>query len=95
MTQVRPATPLLQVYVAPGCAGCRIALKLVEALRHARPTQRVEIVDISDDPESPLPDGVIGTPTYLLDGRVISLGNPEYTTLLAELDAATGPTDGA
>lgn len=92
MTQARPATPLLQVYVAPGCAGCRTALEIVEALRHARPDQRVDVIDISDDPELPLPDGVVGTPTYLLNGRVISLGNPELPELLTKLDAATDPT---
>lgn len=95
MTHARPATPLLQVYVAPGCAGCRIALTIVEALRHARPDQRVDVIDISDDPAMPLPDGVVGTPTYLLNGRVISLGNPKLTDLLTKLDAATDPVDGA
>ncbi len=95
MTQARPATPLLQVYVAPGCAGCRIALEVVEALRHARPDQRVDVIDISDDPGLPLPDGVVGTPTYLLNGRVISLGNPELSELLTKLDATTDPVGGA
>lgn len=80
--------PVLRIYVAPGCAGCRTALTIAEAVRHARPGHPIEVIDLADHPNEPLPPGVIGTPTYLLAGEVISLGNPELEELLCRLDSA-------
>jgi alkyl hydroperoxide reductase subunit AhpF len=80
--------PTVRIYVAPGCAGCRTALTLAEAVRHARPGYPIEVIDLADQPDAPLPPGVIGTPTYLLDGEVMSLGNPELKELLRRLDRA-------
>ncbi len=37
-------------------------------------------------PGHPLPAGLIGTPTYLLDGRVRWLGNPDPDELLSVWD---------
>jgi hypothetical protein len=83
----------LRVYVAPGCVGCRTALSIADAVRQARPEQVVEVVDLSDQPYAPLPAGVVGTPTYLLGDRIISLGNPDLGQLLDELDSASLPLD--
>ena len=85
--------PTLRIYVAPGCAGCRTALNLAEAVRRARPHHPVEVIDLADQPDEPLPPGVIGTPTYLLDGEVIALGNPELAELLSRLDSAASTGD--
>lgn len=87
------ARPILRIYVAPGCAGCRTALDLAEAVRAARPHQPIEVINLADEPDKPLPPGVIGTPTYLLADEVIALGNPEMTGLLHRLDrvAAAAP----
>lgn len=85
--------PPLRIYVAPGCAGCRTALSLAEAVRHARPDHPVEVIDLAEQPDEPLPPGVIGTPTYLLAGEVISLGNPDWEELLCRLDSAADTGD--
>ena len=85
--------PTLRIYVAPGCAGCRTALTLAEVVRQARPDHPIEVIDLADQPDEPLPSGVIGTPTYLLDSEVISLGNPELTELLSRLDKAVTAGD--
>ncbi|MGH8940936.1 MAG: thioredoxin family protein, partial [Actinomycetes bacterium] len=87
--------PVLRIYVAPGCAGCRTALTLAEAARQTRPDHPVEVIDLADQPDQPLPPGVLGTPTYLLDDEVISLGNPDLNELLSRLDSAatTGDDD--
>lgn len=79
--------PVLRIYVAPGC---RTALTLAEAVRYRRPDQPVEVIDLADRPDEPLPRGVIGTPTYLLAGEVISLGNPDLHELLSRLETAVG-----
>ncbi|WP_309117692.1 thioredoxin family protein [Saccharothrix sp.] len=85
--------PTLRIYVAPGCAGCHTALGLAEAVRQARPDHTVEVIDLADQPDAPLPPGVIGTPTYVLEDEVISLGNPDWEDLLCRLDTAATPGD--
>lgn len=75
----------LRVVVSAGCATCRYSLKLVESVRRLRPRQPVEVIDL-DDRGLAVPVGVIGTPTFLLGERVVSLGNPTLEDLLATLD---------
>ncbi len=43
-------------------------------------------------PGHPLPAGLVGTPTYLLDGRVRWLGNPDPDELLSVWDEHADPT---
>lgn len=93
MTASTTDRPILRVYAAPECLTYRITLRIVDAVRQARPTQPIEVVDLTDAPEQPLPPGVVGAPTYLLDARVISMGNPELAALLAQLDTASQPID--
>ena len=80
------AKPLLQVFVAEHCANCD------EARRIAREAQAsfsdselsVEVVDL-DAREARVPPEVFATPTYLLDGKVFSLGNPTFENLSSRL----------
>jgi 2-hydroxychromene-2-carboxylate isomerase len=82
-------TDPLRVVVSAGCVTCRYALGLVAAVRRLRPRQPVEVIDL-DDRGAVVPDGVFGTPTFLLGERIVSLGNPTLEDLLATLDGA-GP----
>lgn len=75
----------LVIYVAAGCAACRTARELAEAVRRARPSHRVEVIDLAEHTDR-RPVGVVGTPTYLLGDEVISLGNPTLQELLGRLD---------
>ena len=93
MTGQYSGRPTLRIYVAPGCAGCRTALSLAEAVRQARPGHRIEVIDLTDHPDEAPPPGVIGTPTYLLGDAVISLGNPELDELLRRVDTAAITAD--
>lgn len=77
---------LLQVMVAEGCLACRSAVRLAREVQHARPRHRVVVLDIADGGVAE--DQVVGTPTYLIDGVVAFMGNPERDTLLAALDRA-------
>jgi len=57
-------------------------------MRERFPLLQVDLVDL--DAGHSVPNGVVATPTYLLDGTVISLGNPRREDLvrkLAELHA--------
>jgi hypothetical protein len=93
VTRAAPPRPTLRVYVAPGCVGCRTALRIADAVRQARPLQDVEVIDLADRPDAPLPAGVVGTPTYLLGDRIISMGNPDLGQLLDDLDSASALID--
>lgn len=81
------APPLLQVVVSAGCAGCRRARELADSVRRLRPHHLVTVIELGDDDAGP-PAGVVGTPTFLLGGRIVSLGNPTLDGLLATLDGA-------
>lgn len=80
-------TAPLRVVVSAGCTTCRYARELVDAVRRLRPRQPVEVLDL-DDRRVAVPDGVVGTPTFLLGEQVVSLGNPPLDVLLATLDGA-------
>jgi hypothetical protein len=49
---------------------------VTDAVRNHLPSVIIEIVNVETLRE-PMPDGVFCVPTYLLNGRVISLGNPD------------------
>lgn len=83
----------LRVFVSAGCAACRRAAELVEMVRRLRPSQPIEVIDL-DHHSAPVPEGVIGAPTFLLGQQVVSLGNPTLEALLDTLDA-TAPATGS
>jgi hypothetical protein len=70
----------LVIVVAPDCPQCDRARALAAAMAARFPTLRVELRDLADG--RPMPPRVVATPTYLLDGAVIALGNP-YPEILA------------
>ncbi len=82
--------PLLQVYVTAGCLGCVRARELVAHLRRMRPGADVQTIDLDRSPPETRPAGLLGTPTYRLDGRVRWLGNPSSEELLAVWDEEVG-----
>jgi hypothetical protein len=79
---------ILEIYVAPNCFGCetaRILAGIVRALD--RPDLEVRLLDLGE-PGVSRPPTVFAVPTYVLDGRVISLGNPEQDWLLAQVGSS-------
>ncbi|MBW3633519.1 MAG: hypothetical protein KY456_10895 [Chloroflexi bacterium] len=76
---------ILEIYVAPDCFGCETARHLASTVRAlSRPDLEVRLLDLSE-PDVIRPSAVFAVPTYMLDGRVISLGNPEQDWLLDQL----------
>ncbi len=82
--------PQLHVYVSAACASCRRTRELVTELRRLRPGAAVALVDIDRLEPDARPTGVVGTPTYVLHGRVRWLGNPSTEELLRCWDEKTG-----
>lgn len=69
----------LQIYVSKHCENCDHARQVARELRDSYPPLRVEVIELEaayEQKEAEIPDAVFATPTYLLDGRVWSLGNP-------------------
>lgn len=72
----------LQVYIADDCWSCEETRRIVSDVVPKYPAVLVEFLDmtVNDRPES-----VFAVPTYLLNGRVISLGNPTRHELSQQL----------
>ena len=74
----------LEIYISDHCDNCQEALRQAEL---ARTVAGVEVCVINVDATSdPVPQRIIATPTYVLDGRIISLGNPYREDLLKMLE---------
>jgi hypothetical protein len=82
-----PAALRLEVYVANACPNCADALRLAEEAAMRYPTVVVRVVDLDMD-RIPPPDPIVAVPTYVLDGQVVSLGNPYPEELFARLREA-------
>lgn len=77
----------LDIYVTPECFGCAQARQLVDDLRRCHLSAvEVNLIDLSD-PAVVRPAAVFAVPTYLLDGQILSLGNPDLDWLCRKLIA--------
>jgi hypothetical protein len=79
----------LDIYVAKHCSNCAYAYEVAgEILRQFTHVQ-VRIIDMGNTTEA-IPEAVFATPTYLLNGRVWSLGNPSPAKVQETLAALSG-----
>lgn len=76
----------LDVYVISGCANCEYARGLASRVADAFPSVHVQVVDLMTLAEPP--EAVFAAPTYVVNGKVVSLGNPDDQELFALLQAA-------
>ena len=86
-TQTIPAVASVRIYVAQHCEICAYSYEVAENIRNEFPQVEVRIIDMENTSET-IPDSVFATPTYLLNGRVWSLGNPspqQVSDTLAQL----------
>jgi hypothetical protein len=75
------ATPRLEVYVSSQCLNCDEAVRLAEEAAARYPNVVMRVVDLDLDGIPP-PAPVVAVPTYVLNGRVVSLGNPSRRSYL-------------
>ena len=80
----RPAARTLEVYVGRHCLNCADALRLAEEAAARFPHLVVRLIDLERE-ATPPPEGVVAVPTYVFDGRVVALGNPDPEELFARL----------
>jgi alkyl hydroperoxide reductase subunit AhpF len=84
----RTEAPLLEVYVSSECSNCGEAVRLAAEAAARYPHVVVQVIDLEQLHRKPPPDQVVAVPTYVLEGRVVSLGNPYPDELFARLHAA-------
>lgn len=77
----------LKIFVEPRCESCGRARTIASEIGERFPALRVEVVDLSR-PEVERPDYVFAVPTFVLNGRTFSLGNPRLNRLAAAVEAA-------
>lgn len=82
----------LIIYILEDCLGCERARRTACAVRERAPDIQVDVVDLSDG-QSP-PSSIFGVPAYVLNGQVVSHGNPRLETLLDLIAEQRGHTDG-
>jgi alkyl hydroperoxide reductase subunit AhpF len=82
--------PRLEVYVSSECLNCGEAVRLAEEAAERYPNVIVRVIDLDQLDGNPPPDPVVAVPTYLLNGRVVSLGNPDPQDLFARLQLEFG-----
>lgn len=73
--------PAVVVLVPSDCPACERVPEVVAKVRHLSPGIEVTVVDIA---AAYIPDGIpfLGTPTYLIEDRIVSLGNPDPQDLV-------------
>ena len=78
----------MEVYVSSECPNCGEAVRLAAEAAARYPHVVVQVIDLRQLDGKPPPERVVAVPTYLLNGRVVSLGNPYPEELFARLHAA-------
>lgn len=75
---------ILDIYIDQDCPGCTQALEMANYVKSKLPEIEVRIFDLAR-PNIKRPSNVFAVPTYLLNGKRLSLGNPNLEDLLATL----------
>jgi hypothetical protein len=78
----------LVIYVEEGCFGCARARQIAGEIGRRHDSIDVSILDLSE--VSTLPEEVIAVPAYVLDGRLVSLGNPYLSEITALIEQGLG-----
>ncbi|MEZ4710742.1 MAG: hypothetical protein R3A44_26325 [Caldilineaceae bacterium] len=65
----------VEIYVAGHCPICAYAYEIADFISEHFPTVTLRVINIETTRE-PIPEAVFATPTYMLNDRVWSLGNP-------------------
>ena len=78
---------VLKIYITENCPGCDEARKIAAYVERDYPEIEVEVINIIDS-QAVVPEAVFATPTFMLDDRIVSLGNPSPKQVAQWLDEA-------
>jgi predicted thioredoxin/glutaredoxin len=76
----------VEIFVAEHCLSCEYAYSVAGTIEENFPGVDLRIINLSQTTEL-IPDAVFATPTYLLNGRLWSLGNPSPEDVQARLSS--------
>jgi alkyl hydroperoxide reductase subunit AhpF len=76
--------PMLEIYIERGCTTCLHAVQLADQIQSEMPRVSVKLIDLAN-PGAFRPDSIFAVPTYLINGKTFSLGNPAPEDLVREL----------
>ena len=79
----------LNIYVVDHCMSCEYAHEVAEGIRRDFPEVELKLINMATTSET-IPESVFATPTYLLNGRVWSLGNPSQDMVADTFGSLTG-----
>jgi len=80
----------LKVFVSGHCRNCQEAMRLAREIEASYPDLIVEVVTL-DAVQAPENCDVFAVPTYILNDKVISLGNPRQRWLEQQIDDLMTP----
>ena len=83
--------PTLRIYIGQHCWSCEEAVRLTDEVRKKFAKLTVELIDLDVEGSVNI-DDVFSTPTYVFNGRTISLGNPFPEELFAKVSASVRQT---
>jgi hypothetical protein len=83
MNHAQQTRLLLEIYVSQHCWNCEEALLIAEQARHI-PGITVQVIDLDQKGNEP-PPRILAVPTYVLNGKIVSLGNPAREEFLSQL----------
>jgi hypothetical protein len=75
----------LEVFVEADCWSCVESRRIVEEIAPQFPQVAIELIDLSTQSR---PIDVFAVPTYMLNGEIISLGNPYPKELQQKIEDA-------
>ena len=81
---------VLKIYISENCWGCVEARKIADEVRVGFSEVHVQLVEHDAADEVSWPDSIIATPTYELNGKIVSLGNPYREELHSLISEAVG-----
>ncbi len=81
----------LKVYVEEGCHSCGRAREIAQGVDEEYPQVSVRLIDVA---RSQPPSEVFAVPTFVLNGEVVSLGNPRPSDLRQRIDRLLAPAKG-
>jgi alkyl hydroperoxide reductase subunit AhpF len=76
----------LDVYISIDCWTCQETERIVSDVASQLPDVTVEMIDLNEVGDKP--DGVFAVPTYVINGRIVSLGNPTREELVQKIECA-------
>lgn len=74
----------VDIFVAEHCFVCEYSYEVAAFIRRAFPQVSVRMINMADS-QVEIPEVVFATPTYLLNGKLWSLGNPSNEEVLSKL----------